>query len=119
MCVCVVYFAPFRASIRVHAAQVLADLVEAIAGTVFLDCGLSLETLWAVFKPLLNPLLTAASKHPVVALLERCAKSQVHGPSSRTRGSASGSSYRGAEPIVGGRRCRARSSSRRWASRTA
>jgi len=61
----------------VDAPKVLADLVEAIAGTVFLDCGLNLETLWTVFKPLLNPLLVSASKHPVVALLERTAKAHV------------------------------------------
>lgn len=64
----------------VDAPKVLADLVEAIAGTVFLDCGLNLETLWTVFKPLLNPLLTTASKHPVVELLERTAKAHVRCP---------------------------------------
>jgi hypothetical protein len=64
----------------VDAPKVLADLVEAIAGTVFLDCGLNLETLWTVFKPLLKPMLTSASKHPVVALLERTAKAHVRWP---------------------------------------
>ena len=34
--------------------KVLGDILEALAGAVFLDSGRSLETVWRVFKPLLT-----------------------------------------------------------------
>ena len=32
--------------------KVLGDLLESLAGAIFLDSGMNLETVWRVFKPL-------------------------------------------------------------------
>lgn len=37
--------------------KALGDILEALAGAVFLDSGLSLETVWNVFKPFFEPLI--------------------------------------------------------------
>ena len=40
----------------VCAPKVLSDLVEALAGAVFLDCGGNVDAVWAAMEPLLAPL---------------------------------------------------------------
>lgn len=35
----------------------LSDVFEAIVGAVFVDSGMSLETVWKTFEPILKPLL--------------------------------------------------------------
>ena len=37
--------------------KALGDVVEALAGAVFLDSGMSLSTVWKVFQPLFDPLI--------------------------------------------------------------
>ena len=37
--------------------KALGDILEALAGAVFLDSGLSLETVWNVFKPFFESLI--------------------------------------------------------------
>ena len=37
--------------------KALGDILEALAGAVFLDSGLSLETVWRVFEPFFEPLI--------------------------------------------------------------
>ena len=37
--------------------KALGDVLESLAGAVFLDSGLSLETVWAIFYPFFKPLI--------------------------------------------------------------
>eukprot|EP00253_Pinus_taeda_P020474 PITA_20474 len=56
--------------------KVLADIVESIAGAVFVDSGYSEDRVWEVFKPLLEPLVSPETLelHPVTKLQELCQK---------------------------------------------
>ncbi|KAK6123261.1 hypothetical protein DH2020_042989 [Rehmannia glutinosa] len=56
------------------APKVLGDIVESIAGAIFLDCGCNTAAVWKVFQPLLNPMVTPETlpMHPVRELQERC-----------------------------------------------
>ena len=37
--------------------KALGDVLESIAGALFLDCGMSLETVWLKFYPFFKPLI--------------------------------------------------------------
>eukprot|EP01018_Ginkgo_biloba_P039712 Gb_39947 [translate_table: standard] len=69
--------------------KVLADIVESIAGAVFVDNGYSTKKLWKLFKPLLEPLITPETleMHPVSQLHELC---QKHGKKLEYRDSWTG-----------------------------
>ncbi|KAL1811892.1 hypothetical protein ACET3Z_021957 [Daucus carota] len=56
------------------APKVLGDIVESIAGSIFLDSGHDTGVVWQVFKPLLEPMVTPETlpMHPVRELQERC-----------------------------------------------
>ncbi|KAM7276037.1 hypothetical protein ACFE04_017903 [Oxalis oulophora] len=56
------------------APKVLGDIVESIAGAIFLDCGRNTAAVWKVFQPLLDPMVTPETlpMHPVRELQERC-----------------------------------------------
>ncbi|KAJ1390790.1 Ribonuclease III domain [Sesbania bispinosa] len=56
------------------APKVLGDIVESIAGAVFLDSGRDTAVVWKVFQPLLHPMVTPETlpMHPVRELQERC-----------------------------------------------
>lgn len=56
------------------APKVLGDIVESIAGSIFLDSGHDTGVVWQVFKPLLDPMVTPETlpMHPVRELQERC-----------------------------------------------
>lgn len=56
------------------APKVLGDIVESIAGAIFLDGGCNTAAVWQVFQPLLNPMVTPETlpMHPVRELQERC-----------------------------------------------
>lgn len=56
------------------APKVLGDIVESIAGSVFLDSGRNTSVVWRVFQPLLQPMVTPETlpMHPVRELQERC-----------------------------------------------
>nr|ASZ84523.1 putative abnormal suspensor 1 [Juniperus phoenicea] len=56
------------------APKVLGDIVESIAGAVFLDKGLDTRNVWEIFQPLLQPMVTPETlpMHPVRELQERC-----------------------------------------------
>ena len=41
----------------------LSDCFEALAGAVFIDSGMSLQTVWESFSPLLDPLFGEYSTH--------------------------------------------------------
>ncbi|KAL9155827.1 hypothetical protein ABFS82_09G032700 [Erythranthe guttata] len=56
------------------APKVLGDIVESIAGAIFLDTGCNTAVVWKVFQPLLDPMVTPETlpMHPVRELQERC-----------------------------------------------
>ncbi|KAL3355588.1 hypothetical protein AABB24_016655 [Solanum stoloniferum] len=56
------------------APKVLGDIVESIAGAIFLDSGCNTKSVWEVFQPLLHPMVTPETlpMHPVRELQERC-----------------------------------------------
>ncbi|XP_073126907.1 endoribonuclease Dicer homolog 1 isoform X2 [Henckelia pumila] len=56
------------------APKVLGDIFESIAGAIFLDSGCVTASVWKVFQPLLNPMVTPETlpMHPVRELQERC-----------------------------------------------
>ncbi|XP_068669738.1 endoribonuclease Dicer homolog 1-like isoform X1 [Aristolochia californica] len=56
------------------APKVLGDIVESIAGAIFLDSGRDTSAVWGAFKPLLDPMVTPETlpMHPVRELQERC-----------------------------------------------
>ncbi|GAV80355.1 dsrm domain-containing protein/DEAD domain-containing protein/Helicase_C domain-containing protein/Ribonuclease_3 domain-containing protein/PAZ domain-containing protein/dsRNA_bind domain-containing protein [Cephalotus follicularis] len=56
------------------APKVLGDIVESIAGAIFLDSGRNTAVVWKVFQPLLHPMVTPETlpMHPVRELQERC-----------------------------------------------
>ncbi|KAL5217498.1 hypothetical protein ABZP36_018182 [Zizania latifolia] len=56
------------------APKVLGDIVESIAGAIFLDSGYDTSVVWKVFQPLLHPMVTPETlpMHPVRELQERC-----------------------------------------------
>ncbi|XP_075650109.1 endoribonuclease Dicer homolog 1-like [Castanea sativa] len=56
------------------APKVLGDIVESIAGAIFLDSGRETSVVWKVFQPLLQPMVTPETlpMHPVRELQERC-----------------------------------------------
>ncbi|XP_076897028.1 ribonuclease 3-like protein 2 isoform X2 [Bidens hawaiensis] len=57
-----------------RAPKVLVDVVESVAGAVFVDCGFNLQMLWTIFRSLLEPLVmldvVLAQPQPVSALYE-------------------------------------------------
>lgn len=56
------------------APKVLGDIVESIAGAIFLDSRRDTRVVWKVFQPLLQPMVTPETlpMHPVRELQERC-----------------------------------------------
>ncbi|XP_043712784.1 endoribonuclease Dicer homolog 1 [Telopea speciosissima] len=56
------------------APKVLGDIVESIAGAIFLDSERDTAVVWRVFQPLLHPMVTPETlpMHPVRELQERC-----------------------------------------------
>ncbi|KAJ7568468.1 hypothetical protein O6H91_01G033700 [Diphasiastrum complanatum] len=60
------------------APKVLSDIVESLAGAIFLDTGFSVSKVWIIFEPLLQPIVSPETLqiHPVRELHELC---QFHG----------------------------------------
>lgn len=54
--------------------QVLADMVESIAGAVLIDTQMDLEKVWMIFEPLLSPIVTPDNLElaPMRELIELC-----------------------------------------------
>ncbi|GLJ16876.1 hypothetical protein SUGI_0290980 [Cryptomeria japonica] len=59
-----------------NAPKALADIVESIAGAVFVDSENSVDKVWKVFEPLLQPLVgpETLERHPVAEHQELCQK---------------------------------------------
>ncbi|KAG5551039.1 hypothetical protein RHGRI_009466 [Rhododendron griersonianum] len=62
----------------VKAPKVLADIVESVAGAVYVDCKLDLQVFWAIFRRLLEPIVDPETlwkqPQPVTLLYELCQK---------------------------------------------
>ncbi|ERN05479.1 hypothetical protein AMTR_s00007p00252700 [Amborella trichopoda] len=58
------------------APKVLADVVESIAGAVFVDSDYNLQMLWNVFRKFFEPIINPVTlkNHPLTELQERCQK---------------------------------------------
>lgn len=58
----------------------LGDLVESIAGAIAVDTRFDLGKVWAVMKPLLEPIVTPETldMHPVTELEEHCLREKYH-----------------------------------------
>ncbi|KAE8649377.1 hypothetical protein Csa_021568 [Cucumis sativus] len=67
-----------------NAPKVLADIVESVAGAIYVDVEFDLQKLWAIIKDFLKPIYTPedlkADPQPVTLLFEDCQKKgkQVH-----------------------------------------
>lgn len=72
--------------------KVLSDLVESLAGAVFLDSGYKLDTVWNVFKQLLKPLVTPATLRlePIRELWELCQTEKFGEPNYKKKREAMG-----------------------------
>ncbi|KAJ9170047.1 hypothetical protein P3X46_018183 [Hevea brasiliensis] len=59
--------------------KVLADIVKSLIGAVFIDCNSSIDTVWKVFKNLLEPIISPEMLkiHPVTELYELCQKKHL------------------------------------------
>ncbi|CAI0436351.1 unnamed protein product [Linum tenue] len=64
------------------APKVLADIVESIAAAVYADVGFNLETLWKIFRGILEPIVTLEhlerQPQPVTRLFDLCQKQGKH-----------------------------------------
>ncbi|XP_076933664.1 ribonuclease 3-like protein 2 [Bidens hawaiensis] len=64
-----------------RAPKVLVDIVESVAGAVFVDCGFNSQMLWTIFRALLEPLVmldvVLAQPQPVSALYEAHGKQLI------------------------------------------
>uniref|UniRef100_A0A1D1Z5R2 Endoribonuclease Dicer 2 n=1 Tax=Anthurium amnicola TaxID=1678845 RepID=A0A1D1Z5R2_9ARAE len=60
--------------------KVLGDVIESIAGAIFVDSGFNKGTVWKSIRPLLEPLVTPETMeyHPVRELEELCARKAYH-----------------------------------------
>ncbi|KAJ4976437.1 hypothetical protein NE237_001543 [Protea cynaroides] len=67
---------PVHSNGLIDPPKVLADIVESIIAAVFIDSQSSLETVWQVFKGLLEPIISPETlgTHPVSELVEFCQK---------------------------------------------
>uniref|UniRef100_A0A2C9UQN6 RNase III domain-containing protein n=1 Tax=Manihot esculenta TaxID=3983 RepID=A0A2C9UQN6_MANES len=67
---------PLHSNGLVDVPKVLADIVESVVGAVFIDCDFSMDTVWKVFKDLLEPIISRETLkiHPVTELYEVCQK---------------------------------------------
>ncbi|XP_043689344.1 ribonuclease 3-like protein 3 [Telopea speciosissima] len=70
---------PVHSNGLIDTPKVLADIVESLVGAVFVDCHSSLETVWQVFKRLLEPIISLETlgTHPVTELFEFCQKKRL------------------------------------------
>ncbi|KAG8230614.1 hypothetical protein J437_LFUL004526 [Ladona fulva] len=73
-CLTLMYEEECKLSEYVEVPKALGDIVESLAGAIFLDSGLSVSTVWKVFYPIMKKEIDAFSKNvpkqPVRELLE-------------------------------------------------
>ncbi|XP_058087265.1 ribonuclease 3-like protein 3 [Magnolia sinica] len=67
---------PIHSNGLIEVPKFLADIVESLLGAVFVDCSYCIDTVWKVFRRLLEPMISPdmLRKHPVSELYELCQK---------------------------------------------
>ncbi|XP_065867846.1 ribonuclease 3-like protein 3 [Euphorbia lathyris] len=67
---------PLHSNGLVDVPKVLADIVESTVGAVFIDTNYCLDSVWKVFKDVLEPIISRETVkiHPVTELYEECQK---------------------------------------------
>ncbi|CAN6451764.1 unnamed protein product [Victoria cruziana] len=67
---------PLHSNGLIDAPKILANVAESLIGAVYVDSGHSLDTVWKVFREILEPFITpdTLGKHPVSELQEYCQK---------------------------------------------
>ncbi|XP_057955853.1 ribonuclease 3-like protein 3 isoform X2 [Malania oleifera] len=77
---CAILDYPLHSNGLVDAPKVLADIVESTIGAVFIDSNNSVDTVWMVFKDLLEPVISPETLrlHPRSELFEVCQKKGLH-----------------------------------------
>lgn len=80
--------------------QVLGDVIESLAGAIFVDSGYNKETVFACIKPLLGVMITpeTVKVHPVRELTELCQKARFE--LSKDKGFKDGEAYFTVEVIA-------------------
>ncbi|XP_077240084.1 RNAse II-like 1 isoform X2 [Tasmannia lanceolata] len=70
---------PIHSNGLIDAPKFLADIVEALLGAVSVDSGHSHDTVWKVFRRLLEPVISLETlgKHPMSELYELCQKNRM------------------------------------------
>ncbi|ESW19288.1 hypothetical protein PHAVU_006G111800 [Phaseolus vulgaris] len=68
----------FGWELETYFCPVLGDVIESIAGAIFVDSGYKKEIVFKSIRPLLEPLVTpeTARRHPISVLQELCQKNQ-------------------------------------------
>ncbi|KAL9952675.1 hypothetical protein ACROYT_G039966 [Oculina patagonica] len=56
---------------QVEVPKALGDLFEAVAGTLYVDCGQDLDRVWQVYLPILKPSIDYYSAHPPMSAIRR------------------------------------------------
>ncbi|KAK7285829.1 hypothetical protein RJT34_20611 [Clitoria ternatea] len=66
----------FGWELETYFSEVLGDVIESIAGAIFVDSGYKKEVVFDSIRPLLEPLVTpeTAKRHPINELQELCSK---------------------------------------------
>ncbi|KAK7397423.1 hypothetical protein VNO78_18594 [Psophocarpus tetragonolobus] len=64
----------FGWELETYFCEVVADVIESIAGAIFVDSGCKKEVVWESIRPLLEPLVTpeTARRHPISELQQVC-----------------------------------------------
>ncbi|KAI4308355.1 hypothetical protein L6164_031438 [Bauhinia variegata] len=70
---------PLHSNGLIDVPKNLADIVESTIGAVFIDSDSSIDTVWKVFKGLLEPIINPETikTHPVTELYEMCQKKNL------------------------------------------
>ncbi|XP_030481788.2 ribonuclease 3-like protein 3 isoform X2 [Cannabis sativa] len=70
---------PLHSTGLIEVPKVLADIVESTIGAVFVDSNCCFETVWTVFKDILEPIIDAKTlkRHPMTELCEICQKNSL------------------------------------------
>lgn len=73
-------------------SQVLSDLVESLAGAVFVDSNFDLDTVWRIFEEILRPLVTPETLRlePTRELRELCQSYKYRDPEFKKKHLAKG-----------------------------
>lgn len=63
----------------INPPKVLADIVEALIGAIYIDCNFSIDITWQAIKDMLQPLITPETLEiqPITKIMELCQKNKL------------------------------------------